>query len=284
MTGTEAMVGSYRSDKMENSNSPLFGVDFRTVEIWDRMQQLQTDFCFPTELPAYFMSTAWHRAEKVLDVGSGNGYYLQRLNSFFPEKIYHGLDNNSDLLKLALQDNRSDNVQYTCIPFLDMRGRYDFIIMRLFLQHMADIDQMLNHASSLVGTGGSLMIIDAFDPARLYAPDLPLFMAFFRAYAAASARRGLDRDVQGRLRRAMETNRHWRVEGDRQIIVSSATPGNLELFRETYSHFIDLVEHTKAMDYDFSAVRDEWERWSGLEKAYTQAGLSITQLTCATTT
>src|SRR5262249_21913093 len=131
----EPLMGSDQSKIMERSNSPLFGSDFRTIEIWDRMQRLQTDFCFPMELPAYFMSAAWNRANKVLDVGSGNGYYLKRLNSFFPQKSYYGIDNSDDLLKLALQDNSSHNVKFACIPFLDVKGRYDFILMRLFLQH-----------------------------------------------------------------------------------------------------------------------------------------------------
>ena len=93
-----------------------------------------------------------------------------------------------------------------------------------------------------------------------------------------SVARGLDRDVQARLQIALETSGNWKVKNGSQIIVSSAIPGNLALFLQLYSLFIDLAEHTMAADCDCSAVREEWQQWSSLEEAYIQAGLIIAEL------
>lgn len=259
-------------------SSPFFEVDAKMLEIWDKAQRLQSDLNFPMEAPAFFMSEAWRRAEHVLDVGAGNGYYLGHLSAMFPEKAYCGIDNCEELIKIANQENDSGNIRFEPIPFLESSGQYDALIMRLFLQHMTDVDANLTHAALLTSPGGALFIFDAFDAARLFEPDLPEVMAFFRAFAETSARRGLDRDVRNRVHQALQTSSHWRLEREMRTIVSSAIPGTIELFRNIYTLFIDLAEHTRALDYDFAAVREEWRRWCALEKAYSQIGLTIIEL------
>ena len=46
---------------------------------WNRIMRYQVDFSFPLELPVYLSVASWHTAERVLDLGSGDGYYLRRL-------------------------------------------------------------------------------------------------------------------------------------------------------------------------------------------------------------
>lgn len=272
------MNQAVRSIAAADASSPLFALDPRVVEIWDRMQKLQTDYCYHSELPAYFLSPEWRGAESVLDVGAGNGYYLARLMKLFPEKRYCGADSNPDLVAFADHAHGAHNAEFVCAPFDEVEGDYDYIIMRLFMQHMSDVDAVLAKARSLLRENGALLIIDAWDPARLYSPDMPCFMAFFHAYARTCARRGLGRDVTDRVRKAVENSGDWRIARENKIVVSSAIPGNLELFRESYALFIELVERTNALAYDFQSVRDEWRWWCGLDAAYTQAGLAVLEL------
>ena len=266
------------ADRKSVDALPLFTGNDQIVKIWDRMQRLQVDFSFPVELPTYFMSTNWRRARKVLDVGSGNGCYLRRLSNEFPEKEYVGVDVVKDLVEVAQRKASAPNITFKHASFLEEAGEYDFIIMRLFIQHMNDVPALLNHAASILSPCGSILIIDCDDEARLYAPELPRFMAFFTAYAQAVAQLGRDRDVHGRLLKALERNPAWRLEKDQQLIVSSAIPGNLVLFRDIYAQFIDLVELTKVIDYDFDELRQDWRRWSRLERAYTQIGVRVMEL------
>lgn len=42
-------------------------------------------------------------ARTVLDLGSGNGVYLQKLADRFPEKIYLGIEKQSDLVEKSLE-------------------------------------------------------------------------------------------------------------------------------------------------------------------------------------
>ena len=84
--------------------------------------------------------------------------------------------------------------------------------------------------------------------------------------------------AHGRVLKALETDPAWRLEKDQQLIVSSAISGNLVLFREIYAQFIDLVELTKVIDYDFDELRQDWRRWCKLEKAHTQIGVRVMEL------
>ena len=43
----------------------------------------------------------WRDAERVLDVGCGNGFFLNQLADAFPDKEYLGVDVNAGVLALA---------------------------------------------------------------------------------------------------------------------------------------------------------------------------------------
>ncbi len=59
----------------------------KLTEIWDRLQRLQTNFCINQELPAYYTCPQWEKARTVLDVGTGNGYYLRKIAARFPKNF-----------------------------------------------------------------------------------------------------------------------------------------------------------------------------------------------------
>ena len=75
-------------------------INERLDELWDELQILQADFAIAQELPLYYQSPEWHKSEKVLDVGCGNGHYLNLLNNYFPDKKYFGVDVSSELISI----------------------------------------------------------------------------------------------------------------------------------------------------------------------------------------
>jgi len=253
----------------ESANPVLF-------RIWDTMQRLQTDLCIHQELAAYYSSAAWLNARSVLDLGTGNGYYLRKIATNFPEKHYLGCDSSAEFIEVARRECDLPNLEFRHTGLFEITGRYDFVIMRLLLQHLPDVPVVLEHLARL--TDGAVLIIDAYDPVRFYEPPLPRFMKFFQTYADNEARNGRERDVDTVLMSCLRSNPDWRAAPIEHLLIPSTIPGNLEVLRKNYALLIDLVEAAGQFDYDFDSVRKEWRWWCSLERAYTQVGLMLVQL------
>ncbi|MBF0551989.1 MAG: class I SAM-dependent methyltransferase [Deltaproteobacteria bacterium] len=265
------------SEKKSNSCSdPHFSTQKSAIlGIWDQMQRLQTDFAFAQELGFYYTSPTWHTAQMILDLGTGNGYYLGKIAAQFPDKVYHGVDTSSELITIAKNEAGCEKVTFTHSNLFDVAGPYDFVLMRLLLQHLENIQIVLDHVASLTRPGGSALIVDAHDPFRYFHPDLPEFVEFFCAYAEHERKLGRDRRVTSRLEEAISKSPEWQMGDTIQLLIPSTIPGNLDLFTRTYSLLVDLVEQAGELQYDFLSVKDAWRRWSERPDAYTQVGLNL---------
>jgi 2-polyprenyl-3-methyl-5-hydroxy-6-metoxy-1,4-benzoquinol methylase len=246
--------------------------------IWDQLQRLQTDFAIPQELSFYFTSAQWHEARNVLDIGSGNGYYLEQIAALFPEKRYTGIDASGELVDIANRERCRENLAFEVGHLLEHTGTYDFVLMRLLLQHVDDIPAALDRVAEMTRPGGTALIIDANDAVRFFYPRLPQFTAFFAAYAEHELRAGRDRSVADRIEKALSKSTRW-IHGDTlSLLIPSTINRNLELFTQTYSLFVDLVREVGDLTYDFDSVKEAWRRWSVLPDAYTQVGLNLIRL------
>lgn len=246
--------------------------------IWNQMQRLQTDFAIPQELSFYFTSPHWHEARTVLDIGSGNGYYLEQIAALFPEKSYTGIDTSPELVGVANREVRKKNITFENSHLFDHAGTYDFVLMRLLLQHLDDIPAALDRVSQLTRPGGTALIIDANDAVRFFYPQLPQFTAFFAAYAEQELRAGRDRCVADRIENALSESTTWIHGGTLPLLIPSTINRNLDVFTQTYSLFVDLVREVGELTYDFESVKEAWRRWSALPDAYTQVGLNLIRL------
>ena len=248
------------------------------TDYWDRLQRLQTDFCIGQELAAYYTCPQWEKARTVLDAGTGNGYYLRKIAGRFPEKAYRGIDASRELIDIAREDGREAAAQFLHCDLFDATGGYDFVIMRLLLQHLPDIEKTLAKVVEIVNPGGSALVIDTHDPTRFYMPDVPEFRSFFKAYAEFEARQGRDRAVASHLGELIEAHPGWKLGRTTRLLIPSTIPGNMELFRETYALVLDLIENHSKFEYDLARVREAWRRWCELDGAYTQVGLTIVRI------
>ena len=162
-----------RQAKLSDRADPLFRTRKPTIlEIWDQIQRLQTDFAFAQELSCYYTTPQWHAAKTVLDLGTGNGYYLKKIAARFPDKIYHGVDVSAELIAIAEREVSGENVSFSHRTLFDVKEPYDFVLMRLLLQHLDDVQAVLDHVAALTRPGGTALIIDAHDPLRFFYPDL----------------------------------------------------------------------------------------------------------------
>ena len=260
-------------------HDPHFGTHRGNIlAIWDQMQRLQTDFAIPQELSFYYTSPQWHEARTVLDIGTGNGYYLKRIAAQFPSKSYTGIDTSAELVSVANRETCNNDVSFEESHLYDHTGTYDFVLMRLLLQHLEDIPTALDRVSRLTRPGGSALIIDANDRMRFFYPTLPQFTAFFAAYAEHEGRAGRDRSVANRIEKALLKSSNWIHSSTLSLLIPSTINRNLELFTQTYTLFVDLVREVGELTYDFESVKEAWRRWSVLPDAYTQVGLNLIRI------
>jgi ubiquinone/menaquinone biosynthesis C-methylase UbiE len=265
--------------KLNSRANSLFRTQKRAIlEIWDQMQRVQTDFALAQELTFYYTSPQWHAARTVLDLGTGNGYYLGKIAARFPEKIYHGVDVSPELITIAETEAGGGTLSFSHRNLLEVTEPHDLVLMRLLLQHLDDIQVVLDHVAAITKPGGAVFIIDSHDPLRFFYPDLPEFVEFFTFYVEHERQAGRDRRVASRLDRAIVSSVVWKPGGTLQLLIPSTIPGNLDLFSKTYTLLVDLVEQAGDITYNFASVKKAWKRWSELPNAYMQVGLNLISL------
>lgn len=261
------------------SQDPLFQTrDLSVSGIWDLLQRAQADLTFFQDLGFFYGSSEWLAAKTVIDLGTGNGYYLSRLAARFPEKKYLGLDKSSELIRIAEQDFSTDEIDFICCDLFNAQGIYEFATMRLLLQHLSDLDTVLSKVAEIIPPGGSALVIDSCDQLRFFYPPMPEFVQFFSTYTQAQKGMGLDRSAAARIMEKVETNRHWELSAHHRLIVPSTIPGNLDLFKRIYGLVIDVIERTSGVPCDYDKVRAELRWWCSQERVYTQVGVDLVQI------
>lgn len=247
----------------------------RSLKIWNLLHRLQTDFSLPQELSVYHTCPAWLTAGNVLDIGTGNGYYLSKLAARFPNKRFIGIDLSEELIELANSETCAHNVEFMVDRLETIAGNYDFAMLRLVLQHLPEAAGVLPRLAEFVVPDGHCLIIDALDKARYFDPPFPEFMDFFQKFIAATQHRGLDRNIISNITPAIAASPHWELEEQWTLTIPSTWPQSMEKFKETYLNVLDLTREEKLLDCDFAAVKDAWIRWANNPSAYAQVGLKV---------
>lgn len=146
-------------------------------ELWDAFLVVQTDLFFSQEAAQLANQKFWQDANDVLELGSGNGAYLNQISHHFHDKKYFGIEKQT-LPALQSEKNfggphlqfREGNAE---IFYGDLRGMFDVVICRLVLQHMDNPRIALAHAYEYLKENGRIVIMDAYDAASRTSHRLP---------------------------------------------------------------------------------------------------------------
>lgn len=97
--------------------------------------------------------------ERILDVGCGNGIYYDKLQDYFPEVEYIGLD----LLEAMIQNHplKKDDGKLLLadaqdLPFED--NSFDIVMANHTLHHVSDMDQAISEARRILKKGGLFVV------------------------------------------------------------------------------------------------------------------------------
>jgi len=271
------------ANSTKTTKTKKFNTKKRSIlEIWDEVQRVQSDFCFPHESSAYYLSENWiNHTQTVLDVGTGNGYYLEKIARLFPDKAYTAVDFSAEFIEIAKAEVACNSIKFSVSNFFDLQGQFDFMIMRLFWQHLknTEIAQAFAQMEGLTKPGGSVLIVDAYDEARSFVPDLPEFRKVISAYTQQQISiADCDRDVVNTIRNWAGEKDNWRIGLDIPFVMPSTISGHLQLYMRVYDLWIALFEHMGELDMDFEPAKKELAGWKNERDAFTQAGIRVMRL------
>jgi ubiquinone/menaquinone biosynthesis C-methylase UbiE len=145
-----------------------------TDELLRLRQDIHERFSVPAvDFPAWVLGhVQWRGNEAVLDVGTGSGFYHERLCACAPQARFVGLDHSAGMLRqhpaapaLALADA-------TRLPFADRT--FDVVMANHMLYHVPDMDSALTEMKRVLKRDGLLLT------ATNSYNTMPEFTALFR--------------------------------------------------------------------------------------------------------
>jgi ubiquinone/menaquinone biosynthesis C-methylase UbiE len=248
---------------------------------WDSLLKHQVDLVFPQELEFLLSLKAWQDGSRILDAGCGNGYYMSRLQEFFPEKEYCGVDLSPELVARAASRHPALAVSVDNIVSYAPRERFDVVVMRFLVQHLRDFRAILDAADRLLRRGGRLVVIES-DLARCSNfPALPIFTEMLLTFARVSAAHGA---VKGRLLAAphqlvAETDPSWSIERDECVTSPRIGPFTGSRLLAVYQLWVDLCERSGMFEFDFNTVRHELQCWADGAANFSSVALRLLVMT-----
>jgi ubiquinone/menaquinone biosynthesis C-methylase UbiE len=246
------------------NNKFLATTEPRSANDWDTLLEYQVDLAFPQELEFLLALPAFKNATNILDAGCGNGYYLSRLQQFFPEKAYCGVDISPELIVRGRDRYSAVSLSVSDIAAYSPARLFDLIIMRFVVQHLKDLDGILAAARRLLKPSGSLLIIESDLARSANFPPLPAFTDMLQMFARVSADHGsLKPRLLANPRQLLaQTDPRWIVERDDCVTAAQTGPFIASKLLAVYNLWIDLSERSRMFAFDFDAVREELQTWA----------------------
>ena len=245
-------------------------------EQWDELLCLQADITLPVELPCYYAEKGWLEARSVVDLGTGNGYYLKRLQERFPAKKYLGLDVEPHFIGLANEryGGQPGELSFRVADIFDFDGQFPSVVCRLVAQHMPCLDEFASCVASYVELGGVVFNVEPNDNLRSFWPRMTETERLFRAFSQHRSDVGRDRNAGRELvgiaeKHGLETLRH------QTLLIPSTLPGYKDLFVRFHQLIFDLFERKYGIAADYEALRQELSDWRANDASYAQIGIYV---------
>lgn len=139
-------------------------------ELWDALLEGQTELFFDYESRWIAKEDWWRSAKRVLEIGYGNGSFLSKLATRFPNKTYLGIEKSPLALEQAQERHSREHINFRegNAEVLEPRlvDSADVILFRLVLQHLNDPTLALKHAARYLSSNGYIIIVDSCDKAK----------------------------------------------------------------------------------------------------------------------
>lgn len=154
---------------------------------WDAELRKQVDLLWPREVER-LEAHGLREADSILDLGTGNGYFLNRVAQRHPRKTFVGIEASQSLAALAgrgAAESKRGNMrvlQGRC-PLAGVEAGFDLVLARLSLYCMPNREETLRWAHGLLNERGRIIIIDVDDGLKTCWPPSDLWELLVPAIA-----------------------------------------------------------------------------------------------------
>ena len=227
----------------------------------------------PFELPAYYGEPSWHRADRVLDLGTGNGAYLEALRVRFPEKRYKGIDRNAALLARAEGSAAGEGIAFAVGDLLDLDETSPFVLARLVAQTVTPVEDFLESVAGCLPADGTFLSLEPNDATRLFHPAWQSLETLFERLTDRSRDDVPDRAVAATLQ-ALAPRFGLDCVRSRDVMVPSTATGDGGRFWGFLDSLLTLCETAFEEPYDYDALRREMAARQSDPQSYGQFGFT----------
>lgn len=119
---------------------------------WEEEKSVYDDF----ELPAN---------ARILEIGSGPGYYTKKLAGRYPDATFVSLEYDKDFSNFQHElfegelAQRIEIINGDILAIQDL-GQFDLVVSRMVLEHLPEPDKVFNKMNSFVKIGGRFLLLD----------------------------------------------------------------------------------------------------------------------------
>ncbi len=234
-------------------------------KLWDHLLAAQVAVFSNAEVSHLAELTQWCTSNSIADIGCGNGDYIAELSRQFPNKIYNGIDLSPELIAIAEQNHSDENLKFECrdIACDQNAPRVDFIILRFVVQHLDHPGSFFRSVKQLLHPTGCLIVIEPNLKASGAYPDLAEFHKLVNGYDTLAHAVGASRSqTQDLTRLAQLFGDDWTVVRADSIVSShERKTWNEVALRQVFVGWIDAIQATNRLDWDYGSVRSEVENW-----------------------
>lgn len=233
------------------------------VEAYSKMLKYQADICFPFEA-TFFYSLGIEGAENIVEIGSGNGYYLNKLSKFFCRPNYFGFDINEDLVS---ESKKYQNITFEVGTNDRVEKKHNIIILRLLLHHLQNPVTFVSSIYEKMGPETTLVIIDAYDSMFCLVPEMKSFMSHLEKHRKKLSHGNATRNIEEVLSKVIQKT-ELEVIKEQSYYVSSLVEGYKNIFYNYMYHTADMT----GIDND---VKNDLDDWLNSDNSFAQFGLKL---------
>lgn len=133
-------------------------------DVIDAQLKIQVDAPWPREAEC-LEHHGLKQAKAILDVGTGNGYFLCRLAERYPDKQFTGIEVSEQLIAMAKRNAKErglGNIIFikSLCPAPEIKGSYDFALARLALYCSPKREEIMSWVHGLLNSGGRMAIVE----------------------------------------------------------------------------------------------------------------------------
>lgn len=181
---------------------------------------------------------------KFLDAGCGDGTIASKIAQTFLNLDVYGLDKSEKLFSLS-QEKKLDNLFFfneslynTSFP----DNFFDFIYLRLVLQHIKEINHLMIEMKRILKKGGKICIVDIDDDLQIFYPNLQKLSECRYLIKHNYQSEGGDRFVGRKLPKILETFGFNNIKIDcKKLSTFEIKP--IELYNIAWSFLPDLIKN-----------------------------------------